>query len=103
MIVEEGLTTRQISDKYNKLHDEIYQWLNISFDKFGRTTTDEQTKIAHAMQALSLTQSHEKKYLISNLIIYFRFPRASVHHYNTVHTLPFEFCTEILNGKFHLF
>ena len=47
MIVEEGLTTRQISDKYNKLHDEIYQWLNISFDKFGRTTTDEQTKIAH--------------------------------------------------------
>ena len=61
MIVEEGLTTRQISDKYNKLHDEIYQWLNISFDKFGRTTTDEQTKIAHAMQALSLTQSHEKK------------------------------------------
>jgi len=44
--VEEGLTPRQICDKYNKLHDEIYQWFNISFDKFGRTTTDEQTTIA---------------------------------------------------------
>lgn len=44
--VEEGLTPRQICDKYNKLHAEIYQWFGISFDKFGRTTTDEQTKIA---------------------------------------------------------
>jgi len=44
--VEEGLTPRQICDKYNKLHAEIYQWFNISFDKFGRTTTEDQTKIA---------------------------------------------------------
>ena len=44
--VEEGLTPRQICDKYNKLHTEIYQWFNISFDKFGRTTSEEQTKIA---------------------------------------------------------
>ena len=40
--VEEGLTPRQICDKYNKLHTEIYQWFNISFDKFGRTTSEEQ-------------------------------------------------------------
>ena len=44
--VEEGLTPRQICDKYNKLHNEIYQWFNISFDQFGRTTSEEQTKIA---------------------------------------------------------
>ena len=44
--MEEGLTPRQICDKYNKLHSEIYDWFNISFDKFGRTTTEEQTKIA---------------------------------------------------------
>jgi len=44
--VEEGLTPRQICDKYNKLHEEIYSWFNISFDKFGRTTTEEQTKIS---------------------------------------------------------
>jgi len=44
--VEEGITPRQICDKYNKLHEEIYKWFNISFDKFGRTTTEEQTEIA---------------------------------------------------------
>ena len=44
--VEEGLTPRQICDKYNKLHEEIYKWFNISFDKFGRTTTEDQTKIS---------------------------------------------------------
>jgi len=42
----EGLTPQQICDKYNALHSEIYQWFGISFDKFGRTTTEEQTKIA---------------------------------------------------------
>ncbi|XP_046333263.2 methionine--tRNA ligase, cytoplasmic-like [Haliotis rufescens] len=44
--MEEGLTPQQICDKYNKLHSEIYQWLNIDFDYFGRTTTKEQTEIA---------------------------------------------------------
>lgn len=44
--VEEGLTPRQICDKYNALHSEIYDWFEISFDKFGRTTTATQTKIS---------------------------------------------------------
>lgn len=44
--VEEGLTPRQICDKYNGLHTEIYEWFSISFDKFGRTTTERQTEIA---------------------------------------------------------
>ena len=44
--IEEGLTPREICDKYNKLHTEIYDWFGISFDKFGRTTNDEQTKIS---------------------------------------------------------
>jgi len=44
--VEEGLTPRQICDKYNKLHTEIYEWFGISFDKFGRTTGEHQTTIA---------------------------------------------------------
>ena len=44
--VEEGLTPRQICDKYNTLHSEIYDWFEISFDKFGRTTTATQTKIS---------------------------------------------------------
>jgi len=44
--MEEGLTPRQICDKYNRLHGQIYEWFDISFDKFGRTTTEQQTQIA---------------------------------------------------------
>lgn len=44
--MEEKVTPREICDKYNKLHNQIYRWFNIDFDIFGRTTTDQQTKIA---------------------------------------------------------
>ena len=44
--IEEGLTPSQICDKYNALHSQIYDWFDISFDKFGRTTTEKQTKVA---------------------------------------------------------
>ncbi|GAV02250.1 hypothetical protein RvY_12841 [Ramazzottius varieornatus] len=43
--LEEGLTPKQICDKYNAIHKEIYQWFNIDFDTFGRTSTEDQTKI----------------------------------------------------------
>lgn len=42
--IEEGVTPREICDKYNKIHVEIYDWFNISFDKFSRTSIPEQTK-----------------------------------------------------------
>lgn len=41
----EGLTPQQICDKYNAIHTDIYKWFNISFDHFGRTTTEQQTRI----------------------------------------------------------
>ncbi|XP_068123542.1 methionine--tRNA ligase, cytoplasmic isoform X2 [Hyperolius riggenbachi] len=44
--MEEGLTPKQICDKYNEIHTSIYRWFNISFDYFGRTTTEQQTRIA---------------------------------------------------------
>jgi len=43
---QEGLTNQQICDKYHAIHKEIYQWFNIGFDHFGRTTTQQQTEIA---------------------------------------------------------
>lgn len=43
--LEEKMTPRQLCDKYNKLHTEIYEWFNIGFDIFGRTSTQEQTDI----------------------------------------------------------
>lgn len=41
----EKTTPRAICDKYHKIHAEIYEWFNISFDKFGRTSTPEQTLV----------------------------------------------------------
>eukprot|EP00180_Rhodochaete_pulchella_P000116 Plantae.Rhodophyta-Rhodochaete_pulchella.ctg1074.p1 GENE.Plantae.Rhodophyta-Rhodochaete_pulchella.ctg1074~~Plantae.Rhodophyta-Rhodochaete_pulchella.ctg1074.p1 ORF type:complete len:754 (-),score=133.53 Plantae.Rhodophyta-Rhodochaete_pulchella.ctg1074:82-2343(-) len=46
---EEGLTPRQICDKYHALHKEIYDWFEIEFDHFGRTSTEKQTEICQAI------------------------------------------------------
>ncbi|MBN1904443.1 MAG: methionine--tRNA ligase [Deltaproteobacteria bacterium] len=46
---EEGLTPREICDKYHAIHKEIYANFNISFDIFGRTSTDKQTEIAQGI------------------------------------------------------
>lgn len=43
---QEGLTPQEICNKYNKIHAEVYEWFNIDFDFFGRTTTPQQTVIA---------------------------------------------------------
>lgn len=45
--LEEGVTPQEICDKYHKIHREIYDWFNIGYDYFGRTTTHEQSEIAH--------------------------------------------------------
>jgi len=43
--LEEGVSPRELCDRYFAIHDRIYRWFNISFDKFGRTSTPEQTAI----------------------------------------------------------
>lgn len=45
--LDEKLTPQQICDKYYKIHSDIYDWFKLSFDKFGRTSTEAQTKIVH--------------------------------------------------------
>ncbi|MCM8529990.1 MAG: methionine--tRNA ligase [Lentisphaeraceae bacterium] len=42
---QEGLTPREICDKYHQIHADIYKHFNISFDAFGRTSTPEHTEI----------------------------------------------------------
>ena len=46
---EEGLTPREICNKYHEIHKQIYKHFNISFDAFGRTSTDEQTEIVQGI------------------------------------------------------
>ncbi|KAN0120874.1 tRNA synthetases class I (M) domain containing protein [Russula decolorans] len=43
--LKEGVTPRQLCDKYYKLHRETYEWFEIGFDYFGRTSTPLHTEI----------------------------------------------------------
>ncbi len=47
--LEEGKTPKELCDYYNAIHKEIYEWFNINFDHFGRTSEPEQTEIVQAM------------------------------------------------------
>ncbi|MDR3248466.1 MAG: methionine--tRNA ligase [Treponema sp.] len=42
---EEGVSPRELCDRYHTIHADIYRWFNIAFDKFGRTSTPIQTEI----------------------------------------------------------
>ena len=42
---EEGVTPRELCDRYFKVHDNIYRWFNIAFDRFGRTSTPIHTEV----------------------------------------------------------
>jgi len=43
--LKEGLSPRELCDRYNLIHQDIYNWFNISFDVFGRTSDPKQTEI----------------------------------------------------------
>ncbi|KAI8356616.1 tRNA synthetases class I (M)-domain-containing protein [Choanephora cucurbitarum] len=47
--LEEGVTCQALCDKYNAIHSAVYKWFDLSFDHFGRTTTEKQTEIAQDM------------------------------------------------------
>ncbi len=42
--LEEKCTPQEICDKYFDLHTKIYQWFQLEFDFFGRTSTTKQTE-----------------------------------------------------------
>ena len=43
--LQEGLTPRELCDRYHAIHRDIYTWFEIDFDHFGRTSTQYQTDI----------------------------------------------------------
>jgi len=43
--IEEGITPRELVDKYFKIHKKLYTWFNCEFDCFGRTSSKENEKI----------------------------------------------------------
>uniref|UniRef100_W5LDC5 Methionine--tRNA ligase, cytoplasmic n=1 Tax=Astyanax mexicanus TaxID=7994 RepID=W5LDC5_ASTMX len=61
---EEGLTPQEICDKYHAVHCAIYKWFQISFDYFGRTTTERQTEISQNI----FWRLHERGFLLEDTV-----------------------------------
>jgi len=43
--LKEGVSPRELCDRYHAIHRDIYRWFEIEFDHFGRTSTPLQTEI----------------------------------------------------------
>lgn len=44
-----GKTPREVCDEFYKIHTEVYKWFGISFDYWGRTSTEKQTEIVQGL------------------------------------------------------
>uniref|UniRef100_A0A0K0ERC7 Methionine--tRNA ligase, cytoplasmic n=1 Tax=Strongyloides stercoralis TaxID=6248 RepID=A0A0K0ERC7_STRER len=45
--LQEKMSPNEICSKYYEIHKKIYDWFNIKFDSFGRTSTEMQTQVTH--------------------------------------------------------
>jgi len=65
--LKEGVTPQELCDHYNAIHRDIYQWFDIKFDHFGRTSTPEQTRIVQEIfakvDAAGYIHEHENEQL----------------------------------------
>ncbi|KAF9336432.1 putative methionine--tRNA ligase, cytoplasmic protein rar1 [Podila minutissima] len=61
----DGVTCQELCDKYHPIHKQCYEWMEIDFDKFGRTTTEEQTKIAQDI----FLRLHERDLLVQQAML----------------------------------
>ncbi len=65
--LKEGVTPQQLCDRYHVIHRDIYEWFDIKFDYFGRTSTAEQTRIVQEIFAkvdeAGYINEHEKEQL----------------------------------------
>jgi methionyl-tRNA synthetase len=57
--LEEGITPRELCDRYHAIHRDIYGWFAISFDRFGRTSVPVHTEITQHI----FTRLHENGYI----------------------------------------
>jgi len=44
--LQDRVSCQEICDKYHQIHKMVYEWFNISFDAFGRTTTNTHKELA---------------------------------------------------------
>lgn len=63
--LEEGITPKELCDKYNKIHEEIYKWFEIDFSFFGRTSHPKQTEIVQDI----FLKLHKNGYISEDILI----------------------------------
>ncbi|MDT8447019.1 MAG: methionine--tRNA ligase [bacterium] len=65
---EEGLSPREICDKYHQIHAEVYKTFNIQFDYFGRTSCPEHVEVTQSIfldldrRGMLIEQEQEQTY-----------------------------------------
>jgi methionyl-tRNA synthetase len=47
--LEEGVSPRELCDRFHAIHRDIYAWFGIAFDKFGRTSVPRHTEITQSI------------------------------------------------------
>lgn len=47
--LEEGVSPRELCDRFHVIHRDIYAWFGIAFDKFGRTSAPRHTEITQSI------------------------------------------------------
>jgi methionyl-tRNA synthetase len=62
--LEEGITPRELCDRYHAIHTDIYRWFDISFDHFGRTSVPVHTEITQHI----FTKLHENGYITERVL-----------------------------------
>ncbi len=68
---EEGISPKELCSRYYAIHKDIYDWFHIGFDRFGRTTTEEQTEIVQGLfhkldQAGYINEAETEQYYCSS-------------------------------------
>lgn len=63
--LQEGITPKELCDKYHKIHKEIYEWFNIDFSVFGRTSHPKQTEIVQDI----FWKLYNNGYIVENSLI----------------------------------
>lgn len=66
--LEEKCSPRELCDKFHVLHKTIYDWFDIDFDYFGRTTTELHTKITQDI----FTKLHSNGYIVKKEVDQFK-------------------------------
>ena len=65
--LEEGVTPRELCDRYNAVHVDIYDWFEIEFNHFGRTSRPVQTEVVQNLFKRVDENNHIKEDTIEQL------------------------------------